>query len=317
MSLLRKRDARAEHRYVEERLSAYLDGELSSRDRAVVDRHLARCQHCRWNLKTLRQTIQWTRSLPSVPVPRAFTIPVQSKPVPVPRWRWSMPLLQGATALVAVLFFLAVAGNAYLARPAPASQPPAEVAVEEARADARVPEVTAEEEMLIEAEPLAEAETEVSDAAAAPPVSVVEEQVAEYQAEKPAAVPPSGTGGVETRALEAGEDLNVEAAETEPEVAAAEGEAEQEVTSEKPAPGPPTEELSPTQEPSAPVPTVVAEVSMAEAEPAVDKVSETASGAAQERKLAWLSIAEIALGLAFVLLGTITIFLMVRRIRAS
>ena len=56
---------------------------------------------------------------------------------------------------------------------------------------------------------------------------------------------------------------------------------------------------------------------MEEAELAVAEASEAATGAVQERKLAWLGTAEIALGMAFVLLGSITILLMVRRIRSS
>jgi anti-sigma factor RsiW len=43
MSLFRKNDSKTEHQWVEERLSAYLDGELSSRERDAVEHHLARC----------------------------------------------------------------------------------------------------------------------------------------------------------------------------------------------------------------------------------------------------------------------------------
>ncbi len=116
--------ATIEHRYVEERLSAYLDGRLSSQEQRVVEHHLARCPACRWNLRTLRQTVQWTRELPTVPVPRAFTLPVapRARAVPRPRRSW-LPVLQGATALVALLLVVVVAGDLLLLGLLPASAP--------------------------------------------------------------------------------------------------------------------------------------------------------------------------------------------------
>lgn len=116
--------ATTEHHYVEERLSAYLDGRLSSDERRVVEHHLARCSTCRWNLRTLRQTVEWARELPMVPVPRAFTLPVapRARVVPQPRRSW-LPLLQGATALVALLLVFVVAGDVLLLGLWPASAP--------------------------------------------------------------------------------------------------------------------------------------------------------------------------------------------------
>jgi anti-sigma factor RsiW len=114
MSWVRKRDEKTEHGYVEERLSAYLDGELTQREKGIVERHLATCQDCRWNLDTLRQTVQWVQELPSVPVPRVFTIPVSAQPARAPRRRWGVPLLQGATALVALMLVFVVAGDFFL-----------------------------------------------------------------------------------------------------------------------------------------------------------------------------------------------------------
>jgi anti-sigma factor RsiW len=111
MSWVRKRDEKTEHGYVEERLSAYLDGELTQQERSIVERHLAVCQDCRWNLDTLRQTVRWVQELPSVSVPRVFTIPVPAEPVRAPRRRWGVPLLQGATALVALMLVFVVAGD--------------------------------------------------------------------------------------------------------------------------------------------------------------------------------------------------------------
>ncbi len=119
----RKNDPRTEHQYVEERLSAYLDGELTPQERTAVERHLAHCQACRWNLNTLRQTVRWVAELPAVPVPRAFTIPVATRPVRAPQRSWSLPLLQGATVLVALLLVVVVTGDFVLTGFLPAAAP--------------------------------------------------------------------------------------------------------------------------------------------------------------------------------------------------
>jgi hypothetical protein len=120
MSWFKQRDDTTEHSYFEERLSPYLDGELAPREQETVEQHLATCPACRWNLSTLRQTVQWAEELPTVQVPRVFTIP---EPVRASRRRWTLlPVLQGATALVALLLVFAVAGDAMLTGFAPRSQ---------------------------------------------------------------------------------------------------------------------------------------------------------------------------------------------------
>lgn len=115
MSWIRKRRDTTDHVYVTERLSAYLDGELSPQEQRAVSQHLATCQTCRWQFDSLQQTVQWTRELPTIPVPRVFTIPAPAQPVPAARQRrgW-MPLLQGATALIALLLVIVVAGDVML-----------------------------------------------------------------------------------------------------------------------------------------------------------------------------------------------------------
>jgi anti-sigma factor RsiW len=112
MSRFGKRIGQTEHQYVAERLSAYLDGELPPSERSVVEHHVGACQSCQWDLATLRQSVQWTRELPTIPLPRAFTIPAPAQPRRAARRRWTfLPLLQGATALVALLLFFVVAGD--------------------------------------------------------------------------------------------------------------------------------------------------------------------------------------------------------------
>lgn len=112
---------RTEHRYTEERLSAYLDGELTPQERVAVEQHLASCQTCRWNLHTLQQTVHLVAGLPTIPIPRAFTIPVTTRRARAPRRSWSLPLLQGATALVALLLVVVVAGDLLLTGLLPAT----------------------------------------------------------------------------------------------------------------------------------------------------------------------------------------------------
>jgi hypothetical protein len=189
MNRVRKTNVRTDHQFVEERLSAYLDGELSPQDRTAVERHLTSCPACQWQAKTLRQTVEWTRTLPTVPVPRVFTIPPFSEPVPAPRMRRSfVPLLQGATALIAMLLFVVIAGDAMLTGFSPAAPRPAAVM----EASPSLVEVTEEVAMMVEA-PAAPAEAEAAAAKSAPeaevPAAPQEVAATEIAAELPLAAP--------------------------------------------------------------------------------------------------------------------------------
>ena len=126
MKWLRRDKNRIEDECCEERLSAYLDCELTAEERAAVERHLAQCEGCRWNLETLRQTVGLTRNCAPVRLPRSFTIPVEAAAPQAVRARrpvWGLPLLQGATALVALLFVVIVAGDLFTGGLAPRSEP--------------------------------------------------------------------------------------------------------------------------------------------------------------------------------------------------
>jgi anti-sigma factor RsiW len=90
------RDKR-EHRYVGVRLSAYVDGEVSDRERRRIETHLASCEACRAELRALRWTVGLLRQTPSVRAPRLFVVreadlvkeqqPVRAR---VPSWRCSL-----------------------------------------------------------------------------------------------------------------------------------------------------------------------------------------------------------------------------------
>jgi anti-sigma factor RsiW len=150
----RKKGRQTEHQYVEERLSAYLDGQLLPQERSIVEGHLATCESCRWDLTTLRQTVQWTRQLPTIPLPRAFTIPAPAQPRRASRRRSAfVPLLQGATAVVALLLVFVVAGDVMFTGLLPSSAPQPAAVREEAPAAIQAT-------MVVEAMPEAEVAVE-------------------------------------------------------------------------------------------------------------------------------------------------------------
>ncbi|MDJ0787117.1 MAG: zf-HC2 domain-containing protein [Myxococcota bacterium] len=62
----------AGHARLREQLSAYVDGQLSSRELRRLDRHLARCADCRQELDSLRRTVDLLRELPPVELPQGL-----------------------------------------------------------------------------------------------------------------------------------------------------------------------------------------------------------------------------------------------------
>jgi anti-sigma factor RsiW len=57
-----------EHRWTNERLSDYLDGDLRARERERVDAHLHWCPECHRVLATLRRTVTALTELRATPV---------------------------------------------------------------------------------------------------------------------------------------------------------------------------------------------------------------------------------------------------------
>ena len=122
MSRGRSKLRKAGHSYVLERLSAYIDEQLFARERTRVEQHLRTCRSCRDELRTLH----WTRSLlqqaPSAPIPRSFVVreadvtpsqaASQGRVVGDRRtFGRRAVVVQWATALVAILLVLVVAGD--------------------------------------------------------------------------------------------------------------------------------------------------------------------------------------------------------------
>lgn len=167
MNWLRRNKHHIEDECCEERLSAYLDCELSPEERAAVERHLAQCENCRWDLDTLRQTVELTRNCAPVPLPRVFTIPVEVAAPQAVRTRrpaWALPVLQGATALVALLFVVVVVGDLFLGSTAPRGEP--QMVALQATAVVSQVEVVKEVAVTQDVEMVAVAPTAVAEAAA-------------------------------------------------------------------------------------------------------------------------------------------------------
>ena len=99
-----------EHRYVDARLSAYVDDEVSDREQRRIEAHLAACETCRAELRVLRWTVGLLRQAPPVKAPRLFAVreaDLAQERQPA-RARAPLQLTQWATAVVALLFVLVV-----------------------------------------------------------------------------------------------------------------------------------------------------------------------------------------------------------------
>lgn len=104
------------HNQVADLLSAYIDGEVTADERALVETHLATCTACAQDLATLRQTVILVRQLPQLAAPRPFTLresDVRPMRMARPAW-WRLPWAQGLAAAAAVLLVVVVAGGVLL-----------------------------------------------------------------------------------------------------------------------------------------------------------------------------------------------------------
>ncbi len=109
-----------------ERLSAYIDNQLSAREKAALEARLAREPELKATLNELRQTVQALRSLPVVKPPRNFML--SAKQVRAEARRPLFPVLRMATSLAGLLLALVFAGDLIFSRPitmSPAPQPQA------------------------------------------------------------------------------------------------------------------------------------------------------------------------------------------------
>jgi hypothetical protein len=331
MSLLRKW-RKPEHQWVEESLSAYLDGELSPAEKTRVEQHLQECQACTENLATLRQTVSLLKELPAKSAPRSFAI----RPVAVTAKRaaappaWGYGLLKGATALAALLLVLLVGGDLaihFVSAPLP-SWGPAAPAEEVAMAPALEPSMAPapDEERAILGQDKAEEPTPP-----APPPTNQEEAAAplgatdEYETEgamptvearaedaaaagTPVAPVPSGQEPLlEEEGVGTGAAETPSAAPTTAAVSATPGDRSE------PTP-PPAPESAPTEateeHDAVPSPTPTPQVlAMAEVPPSEGEVQEFGGEQPEEQALPFsaLRLAELAALSVLALLGTATV----------
>ncbi len=342
MSRVQKRNDTSDHQYVKDRLSAYLDGELSPPEKKAVSQHLAACQACQWQFDTLQRTVQWTRDLPTIPVPRVFTIPAPARSAPIARpWRGWVPLLQGATALIALLLVVVVAGDIMLtsvlptgtvpASSAPALAPQSEAVMEQTVADVAPTREAGnvEKEIVLESEAAVKEGLAEAEQAPAPQMAVPSQGPTSEPAEAPLAMEmdiaptlPSGSGGM-TAMDGSSQDTQEKSTERAAvplaaEVEEAAGEAESAAVMAGPTPTlVPTS--PPPQQPSATVPPTIVATLVAEArdlQPTADDQEIRTAGLLGKPYVTWLRMAECALGTLFVVLVTITIVAVLQRRRA-
>ncbi|MCX7708070.1 MAG: zf-HC2 domain-containing protein, partial [Anaerolineae bacterium] len=138
-----------------ELLSAFLDGQVSQAERALIEGHLSGCALCRDELESLRRTVSLMQALPRVRVPHAFTLSEAMvggrKPATGASWLGGLARGLGAVAAVALVVVLA---STLLRQPMAVPLPPVarsvptvaspEPAAELFAAPAAVPEKAAE-----------------------------------------------------------------------------------------------------------------------------------------------------------------------------
>lgn len=99
-----------------ERISAYLDRALSTKERAELEAHLPTCDACQREVAALRQVRRLLRALPQPAPPRAFTLPdapaaatLRRRREAAPRWSRPAQALGGMAAAVGLGLLIASA----------------------------------------------------------------------------------------------------------------------------------------------------------------------------------------------------------------
>ncbi len=115
-------DGETAHDWARERMSPYMDGQLSPAEAAQLEAHIRNCVECANELLALRTTRQLLQAMPSVRLPRAFTLEAAPRRQVLPR---AFFFLRTATAVTAAVFVALLAASLVLpfSGPAPASAP--------------------------------------------------------------------------------------------------------------------------------------------------------------------------------------------------
>ncbi len=173
------------------RLSAYLDGQLSSREQARLLARLEADAGLRAALENLQATRDALRSLPPVRAPRNFTLSPEMVSQPRRKTTPLVPIFRLASVLASLLFVIVVVGDVLglgrgvgLMQPA-MEAPVAEMVVEEEQeevAGVPAPTATVVVEDALEDAREGEAEKAVEEAESPEVEAYVEEEEAEEQA---------------------------------------------------------------------------------------------------------------------------------------
>jgi len=84
-----------------DRLSDYLDDELTDAERQAMDAHLAECADCAAALEDLRRVVSRAQSLPPRPPQRDLWIGIAPRIAARPRFSFTLPQLAAASVLIA------------------------------------------------------------------------------------------------------------------------------------------------------------------------------------------------------------------------
>jgi anti-sigma factor RsiW len=116
-------------------LSAYLDDEVTTRERDLVENHLVTCEACNLELESLSWTVNLLGQLPQVPPPRTFYVTeamLEPEVSPTLPWwdlrRWLSVPWTPVTAALAAMLLLVIITQATSFNLLPAT-PQAEIAV--------------------------------------------------------------------------------------------------------------------------------------------------------------------------------------------
>src|SRR5687767_1232421 len=90
----------------ENRLAAYVDGQLTAEARTTLENHVTDCNSCLEGIAFLARSAEWTNTnaIPAYLIARARGLVTEKPPVSVWRWRWAMATAAAAFVVVAVIF---------------------------------------------------------------------------------------------------------------------------------------------------------------------------------------------------------------------
>src|SRR5262245_17931765 len=103
-------------RITDELLSAYIDGEVTEQERALVEAAIAADEEVAWRLDSLRQTVSLLHDLPELALPRSFTLTLDQAQMA----QSAQPQVAEQLAAVPVMAAAAPATSRPKAAPAPA-----------------------------------------------------------------------------------------------------------------------------------------------------------------------------------------------------